>query len=349
VRIRALVVLGSLLGCGPAARRELRGDGPPVACAPTVCVERELACGGSHVERVNGRQVIVLDGGLDCVGPRQVECVWPADRRKLVAADASDIVGLGVDRFRYLRTDGPGTSPVTVDRGRTTVERGGAPRTYGPFGPYGRTAQSADGRIAIEADGDPALTALVARDTVAGRELARVPLEPPFAPTTRPQTFASASGARFGICAQDGKRFAWHERGRTLDLPRGSCIAASPELDRLAIRTGLDEITSIDLGTGALQRVRGRMAAFTRDGLLVLDDHGDLRLAAGAPLARAPFAIDRIEVAPDSSAVALLREPETGRAARALVIDLRSRTSYEVPVPADSVAITLVPVSSCAR
>jgi len=317
------------------------------------CVERELPC--EHGDQiVNGKRVKVL-AATDCVGPRHVECWLPAH---VDHGLAHDVVGLGGGRYRFMR----GTELVlsrelvTVDHGHETVVRGGAPRTYGPFGPYGLTAESADGRVeVIPGYASNNMTTVIqfdAGDTVAIRQVGNfttpfpIELEGPHA--QRPATFASARGDRFGACARDPNgRNTWLETGRSVELPLGSCLAADVRLAHLLVSPGRGELVDVDLGTGARIALSGMWAAFAGDGWVVIDEDRRVRYVGpdriAQDVATVPFYPDVIVVAPDARSAVVLHEPTAGEPARAFLVSLPSGPGSELPIPPDTVAITLVP------
>src|SRR5207248_2612632 len=120
---------------------------------------------------------------------------------------------------------------------------------------------------------DDIVVALVARDTTANREVGRLalpfPIERDGKNAQRPQTFASADGARFGMCARTPERHtAWIGASGVVELPRGTCIAADPALAHVLVRSGRDELIDVALATGATARLAGTTAAFAGDAWL---------------------------------------------------------------------------------
>ena len=319
---------------------------------PGVCVEREQPCGhGAHVETVGGRPVTVIDGGTDCVGPRSVECTL-ADGHREARAGATDVEGLGGGSYRYLAWQDGHATLVTVAGGAQRREPGGAPRTYGPFGPYGLTAESADGRIAARPDQDraDALTAVSVRDTVANRELAHLVLAVAIPADPDRRVLLSRDGGRVAICAS-------HEVyliDRTVPVA-GLCRAADAALAQVIVRVGRGEVGVVDLATGPRATVAASEAAFAGpDALVVLrprrrdlvaDRVAYVPLVGGAAveLGEVPFVVDEIRVAPDARTAVFWREPIAHQPARAYLIHLPRGPGRELAVPPDTVAITLVP------
>ena len=319
---------------------------------PGVCVEREQPCGhGAHVETVGGRPVTVIDGGTDCVGPRSVECTL-ADGHREARAGATDVEGLGGGSYRYLAWQDGHATLVTVAGGAQRREPGGAPRTYGPFGPYGLTAESADGRIAARPDQDraDALTAVSVRDTVANRELAHLVLAVAIPADHDRRVLLSRDGGRVAIC----DRHEVHLVDRAVQVP-GVCLAADAALAQVIARAGLQEVAVIDLVTGPRATLAANAAAFVgRDALVVVHprdratkvDRITYQPLPDGPthaLGEVPFVVDEIRVAPDARTAVFWREPIAHQPARAYLIHLPRGPGRELAVPPDTVAITLVP------
>lgn len=326
------------------------------------CIERETSCEGrTHTEIVNGKVVTVIGGALDCVGPRHVECTFAGGRRETIAGAATDVVGLGGGTYRYIAWQDERPSLVTVAAGRRTQVPGGAARTYGPFGPYGMTAQSRDGRIAaspvLDTD-DEALTAVVVRDTTRDVEVARIALASPFPTNRRPRVLLSHDGSRAGVCLRMADGLVVQLVDRTVRLPGTSCVAADPELAQVIVRVAMDSLVVVDLASGRRTSLAARQAVFAgRDAVVMIvplrpyvrGQTDELELGyeqlATERVTRVPLAFygDEIRVAADGRSAIVFREKMGLEPPRALAVPLPPGRPYEIELPPDTVDITVVP------
>lgn len=356
----SVVVATRLAALGLAACATAPRDPPPLhgtaPSAPTrepgFCVERERPCGhGSHVELIAGRPVTVLDDGTDCVGPRSVECTL-ADGRHEIVAGATDVEGLGGGGYRYLAWSEGRSTLVTVAGGTHRREPGGAPRTYGPFGPYRLTAESLDGRIAAHPDPAPddTLTGITVRDTVANRELVHFVLPVPIPSGQDRRVVLARDGGRVAICGRHEVRLV----DREVPVP-GLCLSADDALAQVIVHAGIRELAVVDLTAGPRAAFTAVDAVFAgRDAIVLVRprardpkvDHVTYQPLDGGPLhelGEVPFVVDELRVAPDARTVVLRREPIAGQPARAFLLHLPDGPGHELEIPDDTVAVTLVP------
>jgi len=343
------VLASAAVACSSPSRPPL-SHVEPAGAALSYCIERETSCERAHTELVGGKPVTIV-GALDCVGPRHVECTFADGRHDVIAGEATDVVGLGGGSYRYLEWHDDRPTLVTVAGGRRTRVPGGAARTYGPFGPYGRTAESRDGRIAAmpEPDGET-LNAIVVRDTTHNIETAKIALRPPIAVSrAHPHVVMSHDGVRVGLCMRSPDGLVLQLADRVIRLPGSSCVAADADLARVIVRTAIDSLAVVELASGRSTALAARQAAFAgRDGVVMIAEpmalaHEHLPTKQVTRFGTLPFRVDEIRVAADGAAAILFHEKAAGDPPRAYAVRLPRGPGYEIHVPEDTVDITIVP------
>jgi hypothetical protein len=196
---------------------------------------------------------------------------------------------------------------------------------------------------------------------VRGETLARYALDIPR--HARPRVAISDDGRHAGICATIDRKLVLRIADRSYNLPGNTCRAFAPDLSRVVVERGVGELEAVHLATGRTTQIAGIDASFVGPDALVVRDakrvsRRDLarepntisyvRLAGAAAtattmLGAVPFGVDEINPGADGRSVVLLREKSQQEPARAWVFVLPDGPGGELPIPTNTLDLSLVP------